>query len=494
MATYRFAWLEGCKSAGGQTPNRAPTSTTIPTQSIPQGQPYQLNLSAYFTDPDGQPLTFSATGLPAGLSVNGTTISGTPSAQGTTSVSVTARDPGNLKTVQAFALTVTPLLPTGGNLFIASVTTVECREITPTSRQLTFTPVYSGGNGSAITFQVQYESLPTTEGGPYSLRLYTDNPTITLLASQAGNPQVSLAYNWLAVCGTPGPTSSNPAPTSTTIPTQSIPQGQPYQLNLSAYFTDPEGQPLTFSATGLPTGLSVNGTTISGTPSAQGTTSVSITARDPGNLEAVQTFTLTVTPTLPTGGNLSISSVTTVECRQLTLNSRQLTFTPVYSGGNGGAITFLVQNESLPTTDGGPYSLPLYTDNPTITLLASQAGSPQVSFAYNWRAVCGTLAARQGTVESTEVPLKLSLKVYPNPVQDAVTVEVMSRVAGTATFEVLDMQGRTRQTRQENLVEGLNEVEFRLGSLPTGMYLIKVSRGDGMDALGQQGVLRISKE
>jgi hypothetical protein len=97
-------------------------------------------------------------------------------------------------------------------------------------------------------------------------------------------------------------------------------------------------------------------------------------------------------------------------------------------------------------------------------------------------------------VESTEVPLKLSLKVYPNPVQDAVTVEVMSRVAGTATFEVLDMQGRTRQTRQENLVEGLNEVEFRLGSLPTGMYLIKVSRGDGMDALGQQGVLRISKE
>lgn len=43
--------------------------------------------------------------------------------------------------------------------------------------------------------------------------------------------------------------------------------------------------------------------------------------------------------------------------------------------------------------------------------------------------------------------------------------------------------------RRENLVEGLNEVEFRLGTLNTGIYLIRA-----VDALGQQGAVKISKE
>jgi hypothetical protein len=38
---------------------------------------------------------------------------------------------------------------------------------------------------------------------------------------------------------------------------------------------------------------------------------------------------------------------------------------------------------------------------------------------------------------TTELPLQLTVKAYPNPVQDAVMVEVLSRVAGVATFEVL---------------------------------------------------------
>ena len=101
----------------------------------------------------------------------------------------------------------------------------------------------------------------------------------------------------------------------------------------------------------------------------------------------------------------------------------------------------------------------------------------------------GRRSARIGLDESSELPLTLTLKAYPNPVQDAVTVEVLNRVAGVATFEVLDVTGRARQSRKQELVEGLNEVEFRLGILPTGIYLIKA-----VDALGQQGVVRVSKE
>ncbi len=103
---------------------------------------------------------------------------------------------------------------------------------------------------------------------------------------------------------------------------------------------------------------------------------------------------------------------------------------------------------------------------------------------------CGTNnAARLGVPESSELPLQLSLKAYPNPVQDAVTVEVLSPSAGQGTFEVLDVSGRVMKSRKQNLIEGLNEVQFRLGSLPTGIYLIR-----GVDALNHQGVVRVKKE
>lgn len=92
-------------------------------------------------------------------------------------------------------------------------------------------------------------------------------------------------------------------------------------------------------------------------------------------------------------------------------------------------------------------------------------------------------------VETAEQPLQLSLKAYPNPVQDAVTVEVLAPSAGRGTFEVLDLTGRAVQSRTEELVEGQNEVEFRMSSLPTGVYLIKA-----VDALGKQGVVRVSKQ
>jgi len=83
----------------------------------------------------------------------------------------------------------------------------------------------------------------------------------------------------------------------------------------------------------------------------------------------------------------------------------------------------------------------------------------------------------------------LSLKAYPNPVQDLVTVEILAPNAGAATFEVLDLTGRVRQSLRQDLTEGLNDVELRLGALPTGVYLIR-----SVGVQNRQGVVRVSKE
>ena len=96
---------------------------------------------------------------------------------------------------------------------------------------------------------------------------------------------------------------------------------------------------------------------------------------------------------------------------------------------------------------------------------------------------------RIGAEESGDLPLQLALKAYPNPVHDLVTLEVLAPRAGEATIEVLDLTGRTRQTRRETLAEGPNEVELRLGALPAGLYLIRT-----VDAAGRQGVTKINKQ
>ena len=82
-------------------PNRAPTMVSpIPAQSVPVGQAVEVDLSAYFNDPDGDTLTYVATTLDARVataSVATSVVTIDAVAQGTTSVTVTARDPGGLR-------------------------------------------------------------------------------------------------------------------------------------------------------------------------------------------------------------------------------------------------------------------------------------------------------------------------------------------------------------------------------------------------------------
>ncbi|NDU99353.1 putative Ig domain-containing protein, partial [Spirosoma terrae] len=185
-------------------------------------------------------------------------------------VTVTATDPGSLTASTSFAITVSPVSSTtnpGGTFAITGVTPVSCVTISAGQRNVTFTPVYTGTNGSAITFSVVNETVPTTNAGPYTLRLYTDNPVITLKAEQSGVVS-TYSYNWLASCGTTPPTNTAPTVANAVGP-QSATVGQGYTLSLANTFTDAETpSALTLSVSSLPAGLSFTApATISGTPS-----------------------------------------------------------------------------------------------------------------------------------------------------------------------------------------------------------------------------------
>ena len=107
------AWLATIEDFRGDTcaANRGPQQVgAIPAQTLGEGDgAATLDVAAYFQDPDGDPLTYTAVSSAAGIvtaAVSGSTVTLTPVSAGTATVTVTARDPAGLSATQTIAVTV----------------------------------------------------------------------------------------------------------------------------------------------------------------------------------------------------------------------------------------------------------------------------------------------------------------------------------------------------------------------------------------------------
>ncbi|MFD2573105.1 PQQ-dependent sugar dehydrogenase [Spirosoma soli] len=455
--------------------NNAPqVANAIGAQSAQVGQSFAFAIPANtFTDPNGDALTLSVEGLPAGLSFTSpATISGTPSTSGTAAVTVKATDPGSLTASTQFTLTISPASVTPANFAIIGVSPATCVTLSAGQRRLTFTPQYTGLSGTPVSFSVANEMLPTTAAGPYTLNLYTDNPAITLRASQQGTPgDVSFVYNWLAACNGNPPVNTAPRVIKG-IANQTATQGQFFTMNLAGTFSDDQTpDQLTLSVTNLPSGLNFTApATISGTPSVSGTATLTVTATDPGSLAVSTQFTLTINPPSVNPVNFTISGVSGVSCAVVSGGQRRVTFTPQYTGLSGAPVSFSVANEMLPTTAAGPYTLNLYTDNPVITLKAVQQGTAgEASFTFGWLAACGS--ARVGA----EPASSLSVVVLGNPVPtETAYVEIRGATGQTLFIQAVDSRGHVVDETAIKQAASVERASVQL-SRPAGIYFIQVN-------------------
>jgi hypothetical protein len=351
-----------------------------------------------------------------------------------------------------------------------------------------------GGDGSPI----EYQGIPGVsvngQGGwnasciqlvDAEIRTAGDAPIMALQARQNG---VVVTYSWniRAACpvNRPGPENQSPGIVYP-IPDQTATVGQAFNYTLPANtFIDPDGDPMTYTASGLPMGLSFAVQTISGTPMTSGIYSVTITATDGSILSGFDVFTLTVNPAGGMPAGFAITGVTLTGCNVISSSERQLSFTPQYSGLNGQAITFSVVNESVPTTAPGPYTLRLYTDNPTITLKAMQGGTMgEGNFAYNWLAAC-MATARVGA----EPTAGLTVKVLGNPVlTETADVEIRGAAGQPLYLQMLDGNGRSLHELTIKKAGTVERATLRLGQ-SAGMYFLKATTGR------QKQVVKIVKQ
>lgn len=85
----------------------------------------------------------------------------------------------------------------------------------------------------------------------------------------------------------------------------------------------------------------------------------------------------------------------------------------------------------------------------------------------------GLRVAADGLVEE-----KLySVKIHPNPAQEELIVSVLLTKKGEVPIRILDLQGKLHQQHMLDGIAGRNEKVLRIGSLPTGMYIVEVILG-----------------
>ena len=323
------------------------------------------------------PTAFSATGLPAGLTVSATTgvISGTPTAAGTFSVTLTASNAAG-----------------AGQAFSLSITIASAANTPAITSSATANGTVGSGFSYTITTSVAATSFAAT-GLPAGLLLNTATGVISGTPTASGTTVVAITATNATGTGAPltlivviQPSAQAPAITSSL--TAGGTQGVAFAYTITATNT-----PTGFAVTGLPSGLTVNSTTgaISGTPTSVGTTSVVLTASNPAGTSAAVILTIAINPAAAApaiiSGNTAGATVGTAFTYQIQTNpaasSYAVTGSPAWLGIN--TATGLLAG--TPTGAPGVYAVVLSATNAsgtsaplTLTItVGAEANTPVVT-------------------------------------------------------------------------------------------------------------------
>ena len=281
------------------TVNRAPvTTTTMPNQTVTVGgTPATINAGNYFSDPDGDTLSYAYDASQSDIGVtmisiaNGITI--TSSQTGTIRLTVTATDPGGLTATQSCTITVeaantTPTtngtmpnetLRVGGSVYDPDVSSYFSD---PDGDTLTYTASSSDTTKATVSVSGAIVTVTAVAAG---------TATITVTATDPGNSTATQTFTLTVL-------PNNTSPGQALIPTQTVNTGGTTTLNLASYFSDPDGDTLTYTASSSDTSkatVSLSSATLTITGVTGGGASITVAASD-GELSASQTVSVTVSP------------------------------------------------------------------------------------------------------------------------------------------------------------------------------------------------------
>ncbi|GAB3321584.1 hypothetical protein GCM10027299_16230 [Larkinella ripae] len=374
--------------------NQPPVAPAVSPLTASVNAAYSMQLPV-FTDANNDALTYTLSGLPAGLSFTAAnrTISGTPTQQGSFTLTYSATD-GSLKTDLAIALAVaaggTGPVVTGN--FEGYLDQVNCTSFSGWvwDRNKPNTPVtveflagtavataVSIGSTSADIFRQDLQKAGKGNGAhgysfavPESIK---NNQTQTIWGRVLNSTFVLTWSPKTITCEGTGVPPTNLPPVAPAAPTLTATVNSAYSNQLPV-FTDANNDALTYTLSGLPAGLSFNAAnrTISGTPTGAGGSTLTYSATDGKSAAVSISITLTVNTATP-GNQPPVAP--TVSLPTGTINAAYSTTLPVFTDANNDALTY--------TLSGLPTGLSFNASNRTISGTPTQQGSFPLVYSAN---------------------------------------------------------------------------------------------------------------
>ena len=305
VTSGRFAALllvAGAFACDGTPPpeppvNRPPVAVgVIPPLTVVEGESATLDVSEYFSDPDGDALTYTASSSDNSVltvSVAGSNVTATGVSAGTVVATITAIDPDGASAAHNVDVTV----QAANN---APVVEDEIADMTLTEGDTVVFDVaanFSDPDGDVLTFTAESDdqSVAAVSVAGSEVTIVGASPgtaTITVTATDPGDLSASSAFAATVE-------AANQAPVAVgQIPPLEMEVGDTVSAPIDGFFSDPDGDTLTFAAESSDTEVvtvAMTGTFITVTGVGEGDAVVTITATDPEGLSAEQTADITVT-------------------------------------------------------------------------------------------------------------------------------------------------------------------------------------------------------
>lgn len=340
--------------------NQPPVLVPVGDQTIAEGSLWVISLAA--TDPDGDLLSYTSTGLPNGAVLTGRNVSWMPSFEqaGYYTITFTVTDTDGLSDAETITIQVTdtnrpPVLEPAENKAVAE------------GESMSFGVSASDPDGDAVTLAAD----PLPSGSSFTGGTFSWTPTyeqagtytITFIATDPSGLNSSRT-----VTITVTDVRLNDPPVISPIGDQEVAEGILLQFEITA--SDPDGDILNYAVVSpLPAGASFSGRTFAWTPASgqAGSYTVTFSATDPEGLPGTETISITVrngnrAPVLAPIGDKTVEE------------GSKLSFTISAADPDGDALVFAAQD--LP---GGAVFDPASQEF-RWTPLTSQAGIYLISF------------------------------------------------------------------------------------------------------------------
>jgi len=284
--------LSATQSFSVTVPNRAPEAVdSIAAMETYVGESAHVVVAAYFSDPDGDALSYAAESSDEGVAtptVSGDTVWVAGTRQGTAIVTVTATDPSGLYATQNFSVTVPNRAPEA----VDSIGAVETH--IGQSAPVVASAHFNDPDGDELSYTAESSDTgvvtATVSGDTVLVVAVTKgSATVTVTASDPGGLTARQSFATTVANRTPETVDS--------IPPVEKYLGETAAVVVSAYFTDPDGDVLSYAVESSDTAVAtaaVSGDTVRVFAVAQGTAIVTVTASDPEGLFAEQSFPVTV--------------------------------------------------------------------------------------------------------------------------------------------------------------------------------------------------------